>query len=123
MIGVEKNGQAKAYDWNDLVKQRVINDTFQNTSIALVVENDNKSFHVWNRQVNDKVLQFEWYWDNGEQKFIRDTATYSVWNMQGQCIEGALKGSRLSFVQAYQEFWHSWQTFHPATKKYTTENK
>ena len=123
VVGVEKNGQAKAYDWNDLVKKRVINDTFQNTSIALVVENDNKSFHVWNRQVNDKLLQFEWYWDNGEQKFIRDTATYSVWNMQGQCIEGALKGSRLSFVQAYHEFWHGWQTFHPATTKYRTENK
>ena len=118
VVGIEIAGQAKAYDWNNLLTQRVINDTFQTKAIVLVLENDNKSFHVWNRQVNEKVLHFEWYWDNGEQKFIRDTDTYSVWNMQGQCIAGALKGSKLSPVQSYQEFWHSWEHFHPRTAQY-----
>jgi hypothetical protein len=118
VVGVEINGHAKAYDWNELTKQRVINDTFQNTALVLVLENDDRSFHVWNRKVNDKPLQFEWYWDNGEQKYIRDTATYSVWNMNGECIEGILKSNRLSVIQAYQEFWHSWESFHPGTVKY-----
>ena len=58
VIGVQKDGHAKAYDWNELVKQQVINDTFQNTALVLVSENDNRSFHVWNRQVNDKLLHF-----------------------------------------------------------------
>lgn len=120
VIGLQKDGHAKAYDWNELVKRRVINDTFQNTALVLVLENDNRSFHVWNRQVNDKSYQFEWYRDNGEQKYFRDTATYSVWNMDGECVEGELKGNRLSVVQSYQEFWHSWQSFHPETTKYKT---
>ena len=115
IVGVQKDGHAKAYDWNELVKQRVINDTFQNTAIVLVLENDNSSFHVWNRQVNDKMLQFSW---DATTQNLKDITTNSVWNMDGECIEGILKGSRLSAIQAYQEFWHSWQSFHPATTKY-----
>lgn len=118
VIGIQKGGHAKAYDWNELLKRKVINDTFQNMPVVLVVETDNSSFHVWNRKVNDKVFQFEWYWDNGEQKFMRDTLTYSIWNMNGECIDGALKGNKLSVVQSYQEFWHSWQSFNPTTTKY-----
>ena len=114
VVGIEIAGHAKAYDWNDLVKQRVINDTFQNLNLVLVLENDNRSFHVWNRQVNDKLLQFSW---DATTKTLRDT-TNSVWNMDGACIEGVLKGNRLSIIQAYQEFWHSWESFHPTTIKY-----
>jgi len=115
VIGIAKDGHAKAYDWNALVKQRVINDTFQNLALVLVLENDNRSFHVWNRQVNDKLLQLSW--DSGLQT-LKDNTTGSVWNMNGECIEGTLKGSRLTPVQAYQEFWHSWESFHPNTIKY-----
>ncbi|MBK8521794.1 MAG: DUF3179 domain-containing protein [Chitinophagaceae bacterium] len=35
--------------------------------------------------------------------------------MNGKCVEGILKGNRPAVIQAYQEFWHSWQTFHPKT--------
>jgi len=115
VIGVQNNGHAKAYDWNELVKQRVINDTFQNTALVLVLENDNRSFHVWNRQVNDKLLHFTF---DASSQTLKDTATNSQWTMNGECVEGVLKGSRLSAIQAYQEFWHSWRSFHPGTTKY-----
>jgi hypothetical protein len=46
---------------------------------------------------------------------IRDLNTQSVWQPKGSCIDGPLKGAQLQPVQAYQEFWHSWRTFHPAT--------
>jgi Protein of unknown function (DUF3179) len=114
VVGLQKDGHAKAYDWNELVKQRVINDTFQNMAIVLVVEKDNSTFHVWNRQVKDKLMNFSF--DKGSQT-LRDAATRTVWNMNGECIEGELKGNKLSVVQSYQEFWHSWQSFHPATTR------
>jgi hypothetical protein len=119
VIGVEVNGQAKAYDWNELVKQRVINDTFQNLNLVLVLENDNRSFHVWNRQVNAQGLQFTY---EKITESLRDN-TNSVWNMEGLCIEGNLKGNKLAAVPAYQEFWHSWQSFHLGTTKYLPEKK
>ncbi len=54
---------------------------------------------------------------SGEET-LKDMATNSVWNMNGECIQGVLKGKRLAQIQAYQEFWHSWQSFHPGTTKY-----
>jgi len=117
IIGLEKGDHAKAYDWNELVKQRMINDTFQNLAIVLVLENDNRSFHVWNRQVNDKLLEFTL---DAASQTLKDNVTNSVWNLDGKCVEGILKGTQLMAIQAYQEFWHSWQTFHSGTTKYTS---
>jgi Protein of unknown function (DUF3179) len=120
VVGVQKNGAAKAYDWNDLVKQKIINDTFQNLPLVLVLEHDNRSFHVWNRKVNEQVLEFTM--DEASQT-IKDNTTGSVWNMHGEAVEGSLKGSRLSPIQAYQEFWHSWESFHPGTWRYDRVQK
>ena len=115
VVGVQVGGHAKAYDWNELVKQRVINDTFQNVALVLVLESDNRSFHVWNRKVEEVLPEFTL---EAASHTLKDNVTGSVWNMSGECVEGVLKGSRLTPVQAYQEFWHSWQSFHPGTTKY-----
>jgi len=81
----------------------------------LALENDSTSFHVWSRIVNGRTLHFE---KNGLRNTLTDSDTHSVWNMNGTCIEGALKDSQLTTVQSYQEFWHSWKNFHPATATY-----
>jgi Protein of unknown function (DUF3179) len=121
VIGVTaKYDYARAYDWNELVKQRVINDTFQYSPIVLVLENDGRSFHVWRRHLIDKEFYFKW--DAAEQT-LKDTMTNSIWNMNGECVAGISKGQRLLPVQAYQEFWHSWQSFHPGTTRYPPEKK
>jgi hypothetical protein len=120
VVGVEIAGHAKAYDWNELVNQKVINDTFQYIALVILLENDNRSFHAWNRKLNDKLLKFTY---DAKAQTLKDTANNSVWNMDGECIEGVLKGNHLSAIQAYQEFWHSWESFHPGTLKYVSEKK
>ncbi|MBL0051447.1 MAG: DUF3179 domain-containing protein [Bacteroidetes bacterium] len=49
---------------------------------------------------------------------ITDRQTNSIWNVEGVCIQGELKGTKLKPLQGYQEFWHSWKTFHPNTTVY-----
>jgi hypothetical protein len=114
VVGVQINGQARAYDWNELRQSTMLSDTLANIPLLINVSTDGKTFHVFNRTVNKKVLQFistaanEW----------QDAQTRSVWQLNGQCIAGKLQGAKLEELQAYQEFWHSWQYFHPATTKY-----
>ena len=115
VVGVLINAKAKAYDWNDLLQYKLINDSLNAVPLVLVVEKDSASFHAWNRTVNGRVLDFM---VNENDDIIKDINTGSSWNMDGLCIEGELKGQQLAVVPAYQEFWHSWQQFRPGTTKY-----
>ncbi len=114
VIGVSANNASKAYDWNNLVKTTLINDSVKGLPVVLALEEDSASFHVYNRLVKGIALRFE----KGINGVFTDKDTHSTWNMDGVCIAGAMKGEKLNPVQAYQEFWHSWSTFHPNTVKY-----
>lgn len=114
VVGVEAGTVAKAYDWNNLVAKKIVSDSISSTPLLLVIENDSSSFHVYNRKLGEQFLQFEL---SGDGKNLVDKNTASVWSTQGVAIEGPLKGSKLLPLRAYQEFWHSWQTFHPITLK------
>ena len=115
VIGVVHHKDAKAYDWNELVKKEIIEDSLPGLPLIIAMENDSASFHAWSREVNGQSLRFE---KNKAQDALTDTNTRSLWNMNGECTAGPLKGNHLTTVSAYQEFWHSWQQFHPATAAY-----
>ncbi len=121
IVGVSLGLFAKAYDWNDLKNNRVINDEIQQTPLVVVLENDTASFHVWSRIVVNDTLQFSY---SDSLKTFFDINTNSVWDWSGHCTWGTLKGTSLNTVQSYQEYWHSWKTFHPNTERYLPgENK
>jgi len=109
VIGIESGGRSKAYDWNNLVKDRVIPDTIGKLHLLLTIEPDNKTFYALS--YNDS-LSFQY--DTGKST-IRDINTRSTWQPNGSCTEGPMKGAQLQPVQKYQEFWQSWRTFHPGT--------
>lgn len=110
IVGVQDNGFAKAYDWNYLIRNKIIQDSLPGLPIVIFVEHDNASFHVWNREVNNFTLHFI-----TDSSGMKDLNTQSRWNFDGHCIDGELKGAKLKPVQASQEFWHSWKTFYPQT--------
>ena len=102
IIGVINKNASKAYDWNKLVNVKVINDSVQDLPVLLTLEKDMASFHVYDRLVNGAILHFE----KGNNDVFIDENTHSTWNMDGLCIDGAMKGEKLNPVQSYQEFWH-----------------
>ena len=106
IVGVEIGQSSKAYDWNRLQKERIIYDELDNQPIAVILSKDSSSFVVLERL-------------NKEQTFslANDTlksATHN-YNFMGQSLNPTV--SDLKRINAYQEYWHSWQHFHPLTKK------
>jgi hypothetical protein len=106
VVGVTVNKQQKAYDWNKLKTTHIINDNIGTTPIVLALSSDNKSFFAferptadWNFTVNQDSLF------GGGRKFL----------LNGKGVDTSFS---LKSLPAYQEFWHSWQTFHPKTGKY-----
>jgi hypothetical protein len=106
VIGITVDNQSKAYDWNDLVKKRIIYDVINNKPIVLVLANDKKSFIALER--NSK-----------EQKFtLKDNLLndgQNSYTFLGKPTNPLI--NELKSIKAYQEYWHSWKTFHPSTLK------
>ena len=104
VVGLEVNGDSKAYDWNRLRRERVINDAVGGTPIVLVLARDTASFFAFERP--NASTRFALRGDS----LIALDQTYAL---SGTGAAGALKP-----LFASQEFWHSWRTFHPETKTY-----
>lgn len=113
IVGITVPGASTAYDWNDLVQYRLLEDSLPNLPVVIYLEKDNASFHAWNRNIHGQTLHFI-----KDTAGLKDTNTQSVWNEDGVCVDGVLKGNRLTPVQASQEFWHAWEHFHPGTTRY-----
>jgi hypothetical protein len=106
IAGITIDNHSKAYDWNDFVKKRIIYDVINNKPIVLVLANDNKSFSALER--NNKEQKFTL---NGN--FLNDGQI--DYTFLGKSTNPASKD--LKPIKAYQEYWHSWKTFHPLTLK------
>lgn len=108
VVGVKAGNDTKAYDWNQLKKQRIINDVVGNQPVSVVLASDDKSFVALRRATS-------------QQKFVmKNDSIYdengNVYNLLGKAQKSGIPD--LVRVKAYQEYWHSWQTFHPTTKQY-----
>jgi len=105
VVGIDINSQAKAFDWFDLKKARAINDKVGNTPVVVILANDDQSFAAFKR-------------NEGENFILRNDSLIGTTNRY-DLLGNSADGSKLPMVKAYQEFWHSWQTFHPYTEKYS----
>ena len=104
VVGLTVDGQSKAYDWNRLRRERVINDEVGGTPVVLALAADGASFVAYRRP--DAATRFALRGDS----LVAPARAYAL---SGRGAAGALEP-----LQASQEFWHSWRTFQPATKTY-----
>jgi hypothetical protein len=104
VVGVDLNGQAKAYDWRQLRRDRVINDVVGGVPIVLVIGPDSASFFAFRRTNSQVTMTLE------HDSLVSPTGRFG--------FTGRGSGGTLQPVTASQEFWHSWRTFKPGTTRY-----
>jgi hypothetical protein len=108
VVGIVVDEQsAKAYDWNRLKQERIIHDTVGKQPVLIALAKDNKSFFAFLRPDASAVFSLK----NDSLHLGEKT-----WNLLGTTTDPA--DGNLRRINAYQEFWHSWRTFHPHTTKY-----
>ncbi len=115
IVGIAVGTKAQAYEWNDLLRQRVINDMVDGTPVVLAVESDTLSYHAWKRTVDGTTLEFA---ADTTGRGVIDRATGSLWNWSGVCVQGPNAGRKLEPIQAHQEYWHAWRRFYPGTSQW-----
>jgi len=106
VVGIVQNRKAKAYDWNRLKKERKIQDVVGGVPVLIVMGKDNMSFFAFKLPED-----YEGFRMDGDSLRAGTVA----WD-----LKGATPGNApvLVPINAYQEFWHSWRTFHPGTARY-----
>ena len=105
VVGVLAYDHPKAYDWNRLKTERIINDQIKGTPVVLLMAKDTVGFFAFERPdtnarftLNENVLSLN----------------HHHFTINGKGIDTTLN---LKPLPAYQEFWHSWSYFHPYTEK------
>jgi len=104
VVGLTVRGESRAYDWNRLRRDRVVNDQLGGRPIVLVLAADLASFFAFERP--DSATRFTVRGDS----LVAGAKTYAL---TGRGAAGVLRP-----LSASQEFWHSWRTFHPGTGTY-----
>jgi hypothetical protein len=105
VIGVKAGIEKKAYDWNKLKTERIIQDKLGNSFVLLVLAKDDKSFFAFERPAADAVFSLQ------HDTLLLNNRHYTI---NGKGIDTAFN---LKPLPAYQEFWHSWKTFNEDTKR------
>lgn len=107
VVGVEIGNVSRAYDWNLLQKEHVIYDMIEGTPITIILSQDSSSFVVLERinPLQQIVLAHD---------TIRSQD--NTYDFDGRSLTES--GNDLKRIEAYQEYWHSWKTFHPLTERY-----
>jgi Protein of unknown function (DUF3179) len=112
VIGVDIDGHSKAYDWNRVAKERIVNDIVNNKPILIALAKDSTSFFAFERPSATAVFSLQ------NDTLVIDNQYFTL---DGECTKKAWDSNqtlRLKPIKAYQEFWHSWLNFHPKTLKY-----
>ncbi len=104
VVGVEVGATSKAYDWNRLKRERIINDEFGGQAIVIALATDGSSYGVFERPAPAQPFAIE-----GDVI----SAAGRSYGLDG--LERTEPANRLKAIKAHQEFWHSWRTFHPET--------
>jgi len=107
IAGVTIGETSKAYDWNQLTRMKLIHDVIENQPILILVSDNNRNLTGLRRISHDQ--QFEMKGDT-----ITDGTNSYKFN--GQSLNEGVKD--LDRITVYQEYWHSWRTFHPSKFRY-----
>jgi len=116
MLGVQAFGLARAFPYDDVLKQKLVNDRVGPEPVVLLVGPDNTSVRVFRSRVPGATTTPEFY-RTQDGAMLEDT-TGSRWNFEGCAIEGKLKGTCLERVEVVKDYWFDWRHYNANTTVY-----
>jgi hypothetical protein len=129
IIGVEHQGEVKAYPFPMLAAAGAINDEVGGEPLVILYKpgtasaldtaqissgRDVGSAAAFSRRLGERTLTFQSLPDGAFQ----DRETGSTWNILGQATAGELAGQQLDRLLAFDHFWFAWSVFYPDTTVY-----
>ncbi len=114
MVGINAYGAARAFVYEDVLREKLIQDRMAGKRILVVAAADGKSVRAFG--VPDEDADFYLLSENGA--LMMDNATGSKWDFRGCAVEGKAKGSCLEKLDAIEDYWFNWRNYNPGTSIY-----
>jgi hypothetical protein len=112
VIGLFLGDAAKAFHYEDVVTDIVVNDFVGD--FPVLVWGADQNFHAYVRQVGDQVLTFR-----QDESSLTDVETGSFWDIsRGLAVGGPLQGESLQPVPGMTSFDWVWLDFYPDSDFY-----
>ena len=109
VVGLSKLNIAKAWPFDQLRKQPLVNDEFDKRDVLIYFVGETSAAYVYDRKLEGTTLEFKF--NAGK---VVDGKTQTEWDLStGVAIAGKMKGKRLKALPAIPSFRKSWMTFYP----------
>ncbi len=114
VIGIEINGQSRAYPIQIIGYHHQVRDTVGNTPVLITYCTVCRTGRVYSPFVNGKPETFRLVGMDHFNAMFEDATTKSWWQQAtGVAIAGSLKGSHLNEIPSHQASLASWLRLHP----------
>lgn len=116
VIGVEINGEARAYAMS-IMGIELGNDEIGGSPIAIAFCPLCQTAVVYSRMLNNQVLTLGHTWETSADAFMFfDMETRSVWlHGPGRAVQGELENQELDLIPSRLTTWESWKGSYPDT--------
>ena len=115
VLGIHAFGAARAFLYDDVVRQKLIADHVGSEPVFLVLGPDNRSVRAFRARPAGAGKPAEFY---RTEDGMMDDATGSHWNFQGCAILGKAKGSCLQSIDIMKDYWFDWRHYNQNTTVY-----
>ncbi len=117
VLGVARNGRAKAYPIKILNWHEIVNDTIGKQAVVVTFCPLCGTGMVFDGKINGRNLTFG---VSGllyqSDMLLYDRKTDSLWSqIKGKAVTGPLMGARLKLLSSTQTTWREWKKTHPET--------
>jgi hypothetical protein len=124
MLGVHAFGASRAFPYDVVLKQKLIQDHVGSEPVMLVTAEDGHSVRVFRRRLERAGRTPEFYRVAAQKAqgpaapLLMDDVTGSEWNFQGCAISGTAMGTCLERIEAIKDYWFDWRHYNPGTTVY-----
>jgi len=122
MIGVQAFGDARAFLYEQVLSEKLVQDRVGAQPVILVVGPDGQSIRIFRDRIAGITAPPDFYRTpdakNPTGPVMMDSATGSRWNFKGCAVEGKAAGTCLDPVDFVKDYWFDWRNYHPTTTVY-----
>jgi hypothetical protein len=121
MLGIQAFGVSRAFPYDAVLKDKLIEDHVGLEPIILILGPDNQSVRVFRRRITGVRDIPEFYRvapTSATSALFIDDATGSSWNFQGCAVSGKSQGKCLERVEVIKDYWFDWRHYNPTTSIY-----